>query len=108
MRILNRKQFLAMPSGTIYSRYEPIVSRDLEVKRDTLDNGDDWFYVSFIGSPECENEAGDVEAYEKMLTEDVPIEPYQIRDGAFEQDEMFLVYTEADVSVILGLIGEKK
>lgn len=46
MRIVNRQQFLAMPAGTVYAKYEPCSFEDLCIKGDSLPN--DWFYQQIV------------------------------------------------------------
>lgn len=105
MKILNRKDFLAMPSGTVYSRFEPIVASGLEIKLDSLD--DDWFYLSFIGAVECEGD--DTDSFYAMIDgKELNIQPFQIRDGGFDEKEQFLVYSDEDVNAIVKLIVERK
>jgi hypothetical protein len=109
MRIVGRKEFLSLPRGTVYSRFEPIVTEGLEIKLDTLDSGNDWFYLSFIGAVEIISRGDDVDSFYKMMAGgELSIEPFSIRDGGFEEDEQFLIYSDDDVEAIIVLLQSRK
>ena len=44
MRILNHADFLKVPDGTVFQRYEPVVFHDLCIKAETI--GTDFLYQS--------------------------------------------------------------
>jgi hypothetical protein len=46
MRIVNRKTFLEYAPGTLYSKYQPCVFEDLQIKHESC-NGNDWFYSGY-------------------------------------------------------------
>ena len=105
MRVLSRKEFLAMPSGTVYSRFDPNVVTGLEVKLDSIP--DDWFYISFIGAVPG-TDSGEVDSnLTVMESEDVKIDPFQIRDGLFDMDAQFITYTKYDVEEIVRILLNK-
>lgn len=93
MKVVSRKEFLVMPAGTLYTPFKPCYTEGLAVKGETLDNGDDWFYTELVASSEsC--------AGLDMLNngEELPFNTdWQGRDGAFDQDQKFIVYSPADV-----------
>jgi hypothetical protein len=103
MRIVNREEFLKLPEGVIYQKYEPIiVNTNVCVKVET--SNDDWYYASlsenidyhssehFIGIMQDAEESGsgfkaDYTTYE--------------RDGLYEQDQRFIIYDRDDVRNLL-------
>lgn len=54
MKILNRKEFLALPAGIVYSGFEPCIFHGLFVKEnDPQEN--DYEETSLIGNVKCED-----------------------------------------------------
>lgn len=95
MRLLTRKEFLATPSGTIYSKYESLGNLEgLAVKTATWDN--DWIYYSLIGEFDAENteEEFAIEESNESFTLDLEATG---RDGLFDEDQVFAVYEKDDV-----------
>ena len=57
MKIINRKQFLKAPEGTIYSEFKPCIINGLYIKNESyglyIKNkslGNDWYYQDLINS----------------------------------------------------------
>ena len=105
MKIVDRKMFLAMPAGTVYAKYAPCVFEGLCVKEDTLPNGNDWFYVSLSAEAFRAHDSGDwahllylSEETGKELVMDFNI---QSRDGCFEDDQLFAVFSKPDVAQLI-------
>lgn len=105
MKIVDLTKFLLLPSGTIYSRYKPTFFTGLEMKLDSLMPSRDWFYKELIApvggdfQSDCQKmENGEEVEYS---TEEV------MRDGCFEEELMFLVYSDEDTRAmareILGI-----
>lgn len=42
MKIINRTQFLAMPEGTVYSKFEPCFFGEISIKGESVAN--DWWH----------------------------------------------------------------
>ena len=47
MKIINRKQFLALPKDTLFSKFQPNVFGVLSIKGDTLYNGDNELFAIY-------------------------------------------------------------
>ncbi len=109
MKIVNRKTFLAMPPGTVYAKYVPCVFEELCIKGDTLPNGNDWFYQSIAdsikssGSDEWAHLLDESEADGRELEMDFATEG---RDGCFEDDQLFAIWSKADVAQLIGRLNE--
>lgn len=107
MKVVGRKEFLAMPGGTLYTLFKPCYTDGLAIKRDTLENGDDWFYTELIASSESCEGLVKLDGYEEL--------PYSSdwvgRDGAFDQEQKFIIYSPEDIlafaEVLAGLIGKE-
>lgn len=101
MKVVNRKEFLAMPPGTLYTLFKPCYTDGLAIKHDTLDNGNDWFYTELIASSENGDLVG-MDAGEK-----VPFSAnWQGRDGAFDQEQKFIIYSPEDIRAFAKTLAE--
>ena len=102
-KIINRKEFLAMPANTLYREYEKrgIISGDLEIKGDSLEND---FWVQRLDDTNTD----DVEEMIKMLDSGV-VEfdlECESRDAMFNDEQLYLVYERKDVEQLFNRISE--
>lgn len=51
MRIVNLKEFVKLPSGTIFMKYRPCVFEYLCAKEDTLEKTNDFFFSNIRVNP---------------------------------------------------------
>ncbi len=51
MKIVNRKTFLSLPKGILFSKFEPDVFREVEIKGGSLPN--DYFYQDIASAIQC-------------------------------------------------------
>lgn len=110
MKILDRKQFLALPSGVLYSDFRYSVMEGLYIKYDTTAGGD-WVKLSFLDSPFTFTEDySDIhEIYEKSHKEGASfIMDYDctVRDGLYEEDDLFAVYEKEDLIKLIEFLNE--
>lgn len=101
MKILNRKDFLKTPRGTVYSYYEPCVFKELNIK--TTDNKDyenDFVYFSLIGEFDIEKGKEYSEICRRMEDGESVLASFEEtqREGLFDDDQLFLVYEKEDVT----------
>lgn len=107
MKIVNRKGFLQLPSGTLYSKYRSSGIVDgLYEKGDSLTN--DWYYVDLLGEIEANN---DVEFHDAFREAEQGKEfslDYECgcRDGSYEEDAMFVTYSKKDVYKLIGQLSD--
>ena len=104
MRIVDRKTFLEMPAGVLFSKYEPCALDDIEIKGDTVSDID--FYTQDIaGAVKCNdgNEFLEVllDAADNGTSFAMDFE-CECRDGCFDEDQLFAVWDHEDVA---GLIA---
>jgi len=105
MRIVNKQQFMALPSGTLYRKFTtPYAFGEMEVKFDSLPSSSNPGYGDFVCMP-----LGDIEwdetgqMFDRLdeMAEQGTSYPIDLdcagRDGCFEQDAMFLVCEKDDV-----------
>ena len=110
MKILNKKEFLALPAGIIYSKYAPVGMFDgLYLKGESLEN--DWKYKSLISTVENPTADNDVNIYllniqELGATFRMDLECGE-RDGLYNTNEYFAVYDTTDVRELLMELVEK-
>lgn len=107
MKIVNRKEFLKLPSNTLYSKYKPCCFGELSIKYET---GPYDFYCNSLNDVTFGSSSD--ETYDKLLEiqdsgESIPIDLNCIgRDGLFEEDQLFAVYDNNDVEHIINKLKE--
>ncbi len=117
MRIVNRDEFLAMPTGTLFSKYEPVVFDALMIKEETITSppySPDGKAIDFnfteIGGAVDSDSTGDFVDKLNDSRENgtsVPMDFNAIgRDGEFVEDQLFAVWERKDVEdLIVRLLG---
>lgn len=107
MKILNRKQFLELPGQVLFSKYEPCVFGDLTIKSDTMGND---FLVQYLNSSiKCKGSGDFADILENAEDTGVSIEidlDSMGRDGCFDKDQLFAVWEEKDVRLLIARLQE--
>lgn len=107
MRIVNRETFMALPVGTLYAKYVPCAFESLSIKGDTIyhdGKARDWFYQQIVDSIDARdsgewgNMLEESELTGKELAMDFETEG---RDGCFEDDQLFAVFSKEDVAKLI-------
>ena len=99
MKIINLTEFLKMPIGTIYSKYEPCYFSGLMVK-DKNSGEIDFYYNDLIGNVDNENtgdffdKCTEAEKSGKSLKLDFDIIG---RDASYNKNQLFAVYEKEDI-----------
>lgn len=103
MKIVNKKEFYTLPSGTLYSKFEPYAFYGLKIKGETIYHGDipaDYNYQEMIGNVDAlhSGEFIDIlrDSEENRTSFDMDFNCIA-RDGLFEGEEMFAIYEKKDV-----------
>lgn len=109
MKIINRKAFLAMPAGTVFSTYDPSIFGPLTIKEETLPTND-FLEQQIADAIEC-NGGGDFCDKLDMAQEtgaSLAMDFYCLgRDGLFEPDDgLFAVWERADVEALIKRLQE--
>lgn len=107
MRIVNLKEFRAMPNGTVFMKYKPEFFESLQVKGDTWDY--DFISAEITNEIECSGS----EEMDFILGKAELDSSYSItldfdcggRDGLFDEEQLFAVYEQKDID---GLINKLK
>jgi hypothetical protein len=107
MKILQRKDFMDTPRGTLWSYYEPCIFRDLNVKTtDKSDYENDFVYFGLIGEFDVQDSSDYAEICTKMeLGESIPASFEETtREGLFDDEQLFLVYEKEDVNNMIKVL----
>jgi hypothetical protein len=100
MKVVTRKEFLLLPSGTIYALHQPKDDSScdyfgkLSIKsetwfKDNKDNNEpfDWLYFEPTYLTEIENGKFS-----------------QSRDGLYEENQLFAIYDKTDIKIIVDVL----
>ncbi|WP_024647747.1 hypothetical protein [Pseudomonas syringae] len=103
MRIIGLDEFLKMPIGTVFAKYEPCVFEELMIKAETLPEIKDFCYQSIIQidigqSGDCYEALLGSEKTGKAVGMDLAL---QGRDGCFDENQLFAVYDRSDVELLI-------
>jgi hypothetical protein len=109
MKIVNLQQFLQMPKGTLFQKYQPCVAEDICVLDDRC--GDiDFYYSSLDGmSVNC---SGSTEMFDILFKAGEEGSSFDLdldtvgRDGCFEEKQLFLVWEKPDVEYLIKRLQE--
>ncbi len=107
MKIVNKKEFLTLPENTVYSNFSPGDSiTGLFVKGQSLKN--DWFYEDIIDFNNYETSNERYAKIEEMQKNVEHEQDYgcQQRDGMYEDEQYFLVYTGKDVEQLINKLKD--
>lgn len=116
MRILSRKDFLAISKPVVFQKYSPMILGELCIKGETLKAGD-FLYVSLVGcdieTERClPNDSGELaDLWDSCLDGDIDFQrDYDAysRDGLFEREDecWFVVYDKDDVRALIEVLKE--
>jgi hypothetical protein len=109
MRIVDRKTFLAMPSGTVFSKYAPCYFEELQIKEDSYSGavGPDPIDFWSVGIASAIKHRGS----DEFLANLTAMEKKGLvigmdfnsctRDGCFDQDQLFAVWEIDDIYALI-------
>lgn len=103
MRVVNRKEFLEMPPGTLYRKFEPVVFDELSVKLETLKTND-WVYID-LTEPDTYDEFSEFYFNRSQDGEPFRID-YEVssRDGFYDDEQLFIVYDQEDLKQLIRFL----
>lgn len=107
MRIVNRAEFLAMPTGTVFNKWTPLILGDPCIKGATWGNDFLVQYLDQIQSPEFEDYMDSLYRLEAGV--EIPMDfDSGSRDGLFDDDQLFAVWSDADVEALITRLQNRK
>jgi hypothetical protein len=91
MKIVNHAEFLSLPTGTVFSKFSPMVLDELCIKGETIGAGD--FAYESLSSPVSYGQL------ESMMEGNITFAPFgqMQRDGCFDNGQLYLVWDVVDV-----------
>lgn len=109
MRIVNIEEFMNLPKGTVYSKYEPCIFNGLMIKRENS-GLIDFFYADLIGNVDCQDSNDYFDKCDEAQKSGISLKlDFEImgRDGMFDKNQLFAVYEKYDVeNLIKSLKGD--
>jgi hypothetical protein len=112
MRIVSKQEFYTLPEGTVFSFYEPCIIRGLLIKGETLfydGEPGDFIHNDLIGNIECSGS----DEYDDKLEDsqengtNMPLDfENTSRDGLYDEDALYAVYTPEDVQGLIDCLAE--
>jgi len=109
VRIVDRKTFLQLPAGTLFSKFAPDYFEDLCIKGETWwhrdeDAAHDFLYQSINDAIRC-NSSEDFSNQLDLAREfgqSIPLDlDCTSRDGLYDKEQLFAVWERADVEQLL-------
>ena len=108
MRIVDRTTFLALPAGTVFAKYAPQYFDELAIKGET--SGPDFYVQQLVPWFEgAEDDASYSEAINAIMNgqPSPPLDYHcEARDGLFDDDQLFAVFDELDLSALIARLQE--
>jgi len=109
MKIASLKEFRAMPSGTLFMKYQPCVFDTLCAKSETLDS--DFLYENIVYEIDC---TGSEDFVEKLRNAEEKGNSLLMdfdcaaRDGAYQDAQLFAVYERKDIEMLIDKLNRCK
>ena len=106
MKIIDRRSFLAMPPGTVFCKYEPVIFGEILIKEESLEN--DFFYTQTISAIDGDS-PGDI--FEMLENSKESGSSFNMdfdcvsRDGMFDDEGLFVVFEEKDVIMLIDKLS---
>ena len=101
MKIVTLQEFMALPEGTLFMKYEPCVFEDLQVKGETWER--DFISTNITYQPDC---TGSDDFADKLYLAQGTGESILMdfdsmrRDGCFDKAQLFAVYDRRDIEML--------
>jgi hypothetical protein len=103
MRIVSNPEFLTLPNGTLYCRYESPNLGPVEIKGDSSDEMCDFLFQELVQTALV----GD--AFDKYMREGNPVgKKFDLyegdcwgRDGEYDEEAMYAIFEKKDITQII-------
>jgi hypothetical protein len=106
MKLLNRAEFLKMPSNTVFTKYKPTCFDEILIKGDSTGYNDFWFQD--LLQVESDDRGQTFDTFDKLENGESIKMDYDCegRDGLFEEDQLFAVFEKQDVADLIKRLQE--
>lgn len=109
MKIVDRQTFLALPANTLYSKYEPCIFSDIQIKGNTCTSGNDFYYQDIASAIENESSEDFWDTLKLALENKVSLTmdfEYEGRDCLYDAKQLFAVWEKQDVVKLINRLQE--
>jgi hypothetical protein len=109
MKIVNLDQFLELPENTVFTKYKPCCFDDLCIKGESIMSTGDFFFQQITDAIDCDDCGEFVDLLndsEKKGTSVNFVFNCQLRDGTFNEGQLFAVWEKADVKALIDRLQE--
>jgi hypothetical protein len=109
MRIVNLKEFLTLPSGTVYMNYKPCIFESLCVKVDNVHEDSIDFILKELVTVDAESsEEWHDKIYDAMENGTSLKLDFNAteRDGCFDEEQLFAVLEKEDIKGIIEVLED--
>ena len=99
MRIVKLKEFLDLPKGTLFCKYDNGFFHELMIKLDTVEGTPDYYYsdLYYTIAVSSDDESNLIYKAEKDSTFEIELEfNVRSRDGMFDTAQLYAVFTEEE------------
>lgn len=107
MKILNLEQFRALPENILFSKYEPCVFGELEIKGETWEC--DFLTQQITGAIDCEDSGDFIDKLDAAQKSGASISidlDCMGRDGCFDDGQLFAVWEDEDVAKLIARLQQ--
>lgn len=108
MRIVDRDTFLAMPAGTVFAKFSPMVFGDLQIKAGNCGQLD-FFYTSIVEAVATSQGTDMFDCLRQSMAngQDLPMDFATLsRDGEFDPSQLFAVWSADDVRGLIARLAQ--
>lgn len=102
MRIVDRAEFLSMPAGTVYAKWEPCVFGPLCIKGD-MRSDNDWYYIEASDAPAIDYGESIIDVLDRLDSGHVVGVDYNywFSDSMYDPGQRFCIWSEVDVRALI-------
>ena len=111
MKIINRNEFLKLPSYTLYSKYEPCIFDDICIKGESMiwDSGNDFIYTPIADVVDSSSSSNFydklADAVDNKTSLSVDLECGS-RDGLYDDDQLFAIWEKEDIQKLIASLNK--
>ena len=103
MRIINRKEFLSLPEGTVFSEFEPHFFDGLFIKGETVGD-DDYLEETLVGNVASTGSGNYSDIVSRAVEngQEFSLEfGATSRNGMYDDEQLYAVYSQDDVKQLV-------